>query len=247
LKSTDGGATWNLGLGTNGNPGYFSIYALAIDPLTPTTLYFGTDEFSAGAGVFKSTDGGATWTSSVLTGDSVVLALAIDPVTPTTLYAGTAGPGVFKSTDGGTTWAAVNAGLSADTFGYISIAALAIDPITPATLYAGTNGDVFKSTNSGASWNAFNTGLPSYSRVTALVIDPGTPTTLYAGTNGRGVFSIQQVSAEASSRATNEGCAILSDGTISPTPWPLLAGCILVCVRRRAWWAAPPTESDTRT
>ena len=62
------------------------VYALAIDPATPSTLYAGT----GGGGVFKSTNGGGTW-GAVNTGltDTVVFALAIDPATPGTLYAGT--------------------------------------------------------------------------------------------------------------------------------------------------------------
>jgi hypothetical protein len=76
-----------------------TIFALAIDPSTSTTLYAGT----SGRGVLKSTDGGGNWTAvnAGLT-NSYVEALAIDPSTPTTLYAGTRG-GVFKSTDGGVT------------------------------------------------------------------------------------------------------------------------------------------------
>ena len=83
FKSTNGGGNWsavNTGL-TN-----TYVYALAIDPATPTTLYAGT----YGGGVFKSTNGGGNW-SAVNTGltDTLVSALAIDPATPTTLYAGT--------------------------------------------------------------------------------------------------------------------------------------------------------------
>src|SRR5436309_11020464 len=60
------------------------ITALAIDPLTPTTLYAWTN----GGGLFKSTDGDATGSATGLT-DISGRALAIDPITPTTLYAGT--------------------------------------------------------------------------------------------------------------------------------------------------------------
>src|SRR5437867_5515070 len=93
------------------------ISALAIDPLTPTTLYSWTN----GGGLFKSTDGGANWSATGLT-NIYVSALAIDPVTTTTLYAGTlpyAGTdgGVFKSTDGGASWNAT--GLN---FGVYSLA-----------------------------------------------------------------------------------------------------------------------------
>src|SRR5439155_1654570 len=152
---------------------------------TPTTLYAATN---FGAGVFKSSDGGGSW-SAVNTGlptfnYSYVSALAIDPQTPATLYAETEG-GVFKSTNTGGSWNAVNTGLTATPVG-----ALAIDPQTPATLYAGTRalppgrrGGVFKSTNGGASWSAVNIGAD----VLAMAIDPQTPTTLYAGT-GDGIL-----------------------------------------------------------
>jgi photosystem II stability/assembly factor-like uncharacterized protein len=85
--ASDDGAHWSaIGLT---NP---RVRALAIDPVTPTTLYAGTD----GGGVFKSANGGATW-STVNTDltNTNVRALAIHPTTPTTLYAGTDGGGVF--------------------------------------------------------------------------------------------------------------------------------------------------------
>ncbi len=88
-----------------------TIFGLAIDPTTPTTLYAGT----FGGVVFKSADGGSSWSAVTdLTGKSV-LALAIDPTTPTTLYAGTEGGGVFKSIDGGGNWSAANMGLTSTT------------------------------------------------------------------------------------------------------------------------------------
>ena len=80
LKSTDGGGTWSsTGLAS-------SVVALAIDPGTPSTLYAGT----AGDGIFKSTNRGATW-SPLNTGLTTLFinALAIDPQTPTTVYAAT--------------------------------------------------------------------------------------------------------------------------------------------------------------
>src|SRR5436309_6731182 len=148
------------------------ITALAIDPLTPTTLYAWTN----GGGLFKSTDGGANWSATGLTNNSG-RALAIDPITPTTLYAGADG-GVFKSTDGGASWNAT--GLS---FG---VSSLAIDPVTPTTLYAGeTTGAVFKSTDGGASWGYVYLILYEYyvgGGVLALAIDPLIPTTLFGGT-----------------------------------------------------------------
>ena len=120
---------------TSHGPEGGNILALAIDPLTPTTLYAGVEW----PGVFKSTDGGGNW-SGFNTGLTVtsVPALAIDPLTPATLYAGTDG-GVFKSTGGAGNWSAVNTGLTVT-----DVRALALDPARPDTLYAGTwGGGVF--------------------------------------------------------------------------------------------------------
>ncbi len=65
-----------------------SIYALAIDPQTPSTLYAGT----YGGGLFKSENAGASWneSNSGLT-NLFIKTLAINPQIPTTLYAGTLG------------------------------------------------------------------------------------------------------------------------------------------------------------
>src|SRR5882724_7754483 len=70
------------------------VIALEIDRRTPTTLYAGTD---GGGGVFKSTDGGDSWSVSGL---AYIDALVIDPLTPTTLHAGIDSWGTYKSTDG---------------------------------------------------------------------------------------------------------------------------------------------------
>jgi hypothetical protein len=166
---------------SRGPPGGY-VSALAIDPITPSTLYAVTDAVCgqvgcSPGGVFKSTDAGATWSAANagLTNTSVS-ALAVDPIMPRTLYAGTASlSGVFRSTDAGTTWSAANAGLPNEA----SIFSLAIDPSTPSTLYTGGSGGIlFKSTDAG---------LPNLAGISALVIDPITPRTLYAGTQG-GVF-----------------------------------------------------------
>src|SRR5439155_1031995 len=144
-KSTDGGDHWSR------NP-FGARRALAIDPLTPATLYATTGwESDAVQGTHKSTDGGASW-SRVDTGP--ISALAIDPQTPAIVYAGTGRGGVYKSIDAGSTWNAVNIGLTD-----FNVSALAVDPRTTTTLYAGTcdgyynscgnsrGGGVFKSTD----------------------------------------------------------------------------------------------------
>src|SRR5262249_29200217 len=103
-RSTDGGGSWspiNAGLpvGMNG----LDITALAIDPVTPTTLYAGIHYMTCVEctyyRVYKSTDGGDSWSYSSTGLSSQVKTLVIDPVTPTTLYAG--GGGGYKSTNRG--------------------------------------------------------------------------------------------------------------------------------------------------
>ena len=142
-----------------------NVLALAIDPSMPTTLYAGTNS----NGVYKSTDGGASW--SAVTSGLIYLsvrALAIDPTAPNTLYAGTNG-GVFKSADGGASWNPTGAGPT-------SVRTLTIAPTASNTLYTATEGGgVFKSTDYGATWSAINTGLTNKS-VRALAIDPTPPT-----------------------------------------------------------------------
>src|SRR6266851_1805620 len=135
------------GTWTSNGPGGGTVFALAIDPLTPTTIYAGTYL----GGVFKSANGGASWSASN-TGltNTNVRALAIDPLTPTTIYAGTyLGGGVFKSANGGASWSA-----SMTNTTYV-VQMLAIDPRTPTTIYAAADsfGGVFKSANGGATWS----------------------------------------------------------------------------------------------
>lgn len=165
------------------------VTALAIDRSAPGTLYAGMGSRSRVGGVFRSTNGGGTWSaaSAGLPNDASVRTLAIDPIVPRTLYAGIYGSGVFKSTDGGSTWDAVNAGLISSSSG-VDVVALAIDPTMPGTLYAAeyVSGGVFKSTNGGDSWNMITLGLTG-TAVLALAIDPTTPGTVYAGAE-RGVF-----------------------------------------------------------
>ena len=178
-RSDDGGNSWraaNTGI-ENRIP-----YALAIDPTTPTTLFAGVKFGPIGpAHVFRSTDGGASW-SLVLGGFDFANALAIDPQTPAMAYAGTSS-GVFKTTDGGTTWAQMTVGLTGGI-----VTALAISPADSSVVYAATRGGgVFKSVNAGESWTPINTGLTSL-LVTALAVDVQSPSTLYAGLETGAVF-----------------------------------------------------------
>jgi photosystem II stability/assembly factor-like uncharacterized protein len=119
------------------------VYALAVDPRDPATLYgslCSTEVNNADSTrLFKSTDGGANWKQlgSGLPDQVYFRALAIDPRNSSTVYAG-GDAGVFRSLDGGETWSATNSGM-AESFVY----SLVIDPQDHRTLYAGTGAGLY--------------------------------------------------------------------------------------------------------
>jgi hypothetical protein len=123
-----------------------------------TNLFAGT-----GSGVFRSTDGGTSWTAAGLT-NTYVQSLA---VSGTNLFAGSVG--VFRSTDSGTSWTAT--GLT-NTYYVYAFA------VSDTNLFAGTwGGGVFLSTDSGTRWTAVNPGLTN-TYVLSLAVSG---TNLFAG------------------------------------------------------------------
>jgi hypothetical protein len=92
--STRGGASWQAA--TTDLPQSSYVRALAIDPVTPSTLYAGTSDHW----VYKSLDGAGNWQAfnSGFLPDIGVNVLAINPLSPVTLYAGTDCCGAFGIT-----------------------------------------------------------------------------------------------------------------------------------------------------
>ncbi len=168
-----------------------SVYCLASDPATPSTLYAGTAH-----GVYKSLDGGETWTlASAGLPDERVQTIAIDPTNSQTLYIGTITPngvqsvGVFKSTDGAATWTPVNVGLidPLTLAEPVDIEALAIDPSNPGTILAGSRfSEIYKSVDGAATWTPVTLGGFNVSlEVAAFSFDPAhSGTVLAASTQG---------------------------------------------------------------
>ena len=154
-KSTDAGKTWaRSGLAASEHIG-----KILVDPTNSNIVWVAAQGplFSAGGerGVYKTTDGGATWTRSLHVNDTTGFTdLAFDPRNPNTLFAGTyqrmrhvgqmigGGPdgGVFKTTDGGRTWNKLTKGLPPGEVGRI---ALATDPKKPGRVYALIDAKVF--------------------------------------------------------------------------------------------------------
>lgn len=158
------------------------------DYATSHTLFVSADYSDAGGGVYRSTNGGNSWTEIVngmLPDDPVhrvVQALAISPnyAMDHTLFAGLgASQGIFKSTNGGNSWSLLPGAVGWDT------QALALSPNYghDGILFVGGSG-VNVSTDGGASWAELNNGFTSSNAVLVLAIPPGQsqqPFNLFAG------------------------------------------------------------------
>ncbi|HEY7111565.1 MAG TPA: hypothetical protein VIA45_01415 [Thermoanaerobaculia bacterium] len=168
-----------------------SVYCLVPDPTDAATLYAGTRH-----GVYKSVDGGETWTfSSVGLPDERVQTIAIDPTSSQTIYLGTITPvgvqsvGIFKSVDGAASWTPMNVGL-VDPLTLaepVDIETLAIDPSNPGTILAGSRfSEIFKSEDGAATWTPVTLGGSNVAlEVSAFSYDPANPgAVLAASTQG---------------------------------------------------------------
>jgi len=109
------------------------VVDLAVDPLTPTTLYAAVGRRHQ---LYKSRDGGVTWfsASAGLPAGAKARLLAIDPRAPATLYLAT-DQAVFVSDDGAASWQSLSNGLPG-----FAIDSLAVASAGPRTLYAATAG-----------------------------------------------------------------------------------------------------------
>ena len=120
------------------------VTSLALDPSDSNTIYAaGTPYLGAGfLGLFKSTDGGASWApinnglAGVFDSRSIVAAIAFAPGNPSTVYLATSGSGVYKSLNGGANWEPLNEGLSNLDVRLLTVAS--------NTLYAVTTSGIFK-------------------------------------------------------------------------------------------------------
>jgi hypothetical protein len=144
--------TWQkLGPGNLGG----RIRALVVDPTTPSTMYAG-----GVGGVWKSTDGGATWAApSDDLASQFVGTIVMDPGDPQTLLAGTGemlyydfvyGNGIYKSTDGGAHWTQLPGTAGQDFTNVNKI----VYSAHPNVLYAATLSGVWRSMDAGANWSA---------------------------------------------------------------------------------------------
>lgn len=171
-RSRDGGDHW-------ARVGSFdlAITSLAVDPTNPDVVFAG----SYVGGVFRTADGGASWTGLLRgRGDNPVQSIQLDPSRPSTIYVSRGRTGVAETTDGGATWAKKNSGIYGGWF-----TSLVISPSDPSVLYVAQASDesgrhVFRSADGGESWRAAG---PVDQSISTLAVDPNDPDTVFAGGN----------------------------------------------------------------
>jgi photosystem II stability/assembly factor-like uncharacterized protein len=183
-----------------------SVGDIAIHPTNPDIVYVGTGEpnnrqsSSFGAGMYKTTDGGRTWTYIGLRETQTISRVVIDPRNPNTVYVAAVGHlfgpneerGIYKSTNAGQSWTKVK--YVDENTGFTD---LAIDHSNPQVLYAasyqrrrttccfnggGPGSGIWKSTNGGQTWTRMTgNGLPpgTYGRI-ALDVSRSNPSIVYA-------------------------------------------------------------------
>ncbi len=204
-ETTTYGQTWK-----NISDKYFgnnNIGAIAVAPSNPKIIYVGTgnpdirNTLLTGDGLYKSTDGGKTWSRAGLTKTRIISHIVVDPDNPQVVYVAAMGNvfssnpqrGVYKSTNGGKTWKKIL--YVNDETGAID---LVMDPKNPNVLYAamwqayrrhwtfssgGPGSGIYKTTDGGAKWSnvTHNKGLPKgiFGRV-GLAISRSNPDIMYA-------------------------------------------------------------------
>ena len=198
-KTIDAGVTWTPIF--DGQP-IASIGALEVAPSNPNILYAGTGEsdirsdLSSGDGVYKSTDGGATWKNIGLRDSKQISRIVVDPNNPDVVYVAVLGHaygpnderGVYKSNDGGQTW--IRTLFKSPEVGASDLAIAAGSPNIlfagmwnahrpPWSTYAplaGPGSGLYRSTDSGATWTQLaGHGLPDgdWGRVGVTVAPDG--------------------------------------------------------------------------
>lgn len=169
--SQDGGKTW----ASNPQMAGHSVRAMTMAPSDPKTIVIGALD-----GVFRSTDGGTTWTLISPSGSGEiheVESIAIDPKDARTIYAGTWHL-PWKTTDGGAHWASMHKGIIDDS----DVFSIIVDPINPSNVYLSACSGIYRSTTAGDEFTKVQ-GIPSTARRTRVLMeDPKQTNIVFAGT-----------------------------------------------------------------
>jgi photosystem II stability/assembly factor-like uncharacterized protein len=189
FKTTDGGRTWRNVLAVDQHTG---AAELVLDPSNPEVMYAATHQRERraynfvgggpGSGVWKSTDGGETWTKlsrGLPTSDMGRIGLDVARSRPSTIYAVTEGSeqGVYRSDDGGASWRKASDIASIPWF----FGEIRVDPADPETVYhLGVQLQV--SHDGGATWQV--TGRGVHADQHAMWINPDDPAHIILGNDG---------------------------------------------------------------
>ena len=181
--SHDGGKSWApfAHLGPSDD---LVIDHIVFDPTNTQTIY------AAGWGlyhddegdVYRSDDGGTTWTALAGVHGKSIRALAMAPSDHNTLVIG-ALDGVFRSRDGGATWERMtpeNPEVLENHASMRNFVSVAIDPQNPDIVYAGTRHLPWKTSDGGKTWHNLKDGILDDSDVFSIIVDPKTPSRVYA-------------------------------------------------------------------
>jgi photosystem II stability/assembly factor-like uncharacterized protein len=201
-KTTNAGTTWESLFDGQAS---FSTGAITLDPNDSNVVWVGSGEnnsqrsVSYGDGVYKSEDGGKSWTNMGLKKSLHIGKILVDPRDSKVVYVAAQGPvwapggdrGLYKTTDGGKTWNAILT-ISENT----GVNDVLFDPRNPDVLYAsawqrrrhvwtlisgGPEGGIHKSTDAGKTWKKLDSGLPKedIGRI-GLAVSPQKPDVVYA-------------------------------------------------------------------
>ena len=172
-KTVDAGRTWTYA----GLRDTRMIAKLAIDPRDPNVVYAASMGHvfkpNAARGIFKTTDGGATWRKVLFVDDKTGgVDLAMDPSNPRIVYAamwqaqrfpwkledGGPGSALYKTTDGGAHWEKISThpGFAGGTLGKVGVAVAASNPRIVYSIVQAKQGGVFRSEDAGATWHRVN-------------------------------------------------------------------------------------------
>ncbi len=187
-KSNDGGRTWkNMGLTESKHVG-----RIVIDPRDSNVVYVAATGHLWGPnperGVFKSVDGGLTWSKSLFIDDLTgATDLAMDPSNDEVLYAamyqrqraawgfngGGPGSGIFKSTDAGRSWTKLREGIPAGQLGRIGLDVYRANPnVVYALIQSESESGIYRSDDAGGKWTKVSATNPRPSYFSQVRIDP---------------------------------------------------------------------------
>jgi len=201
-KTNNSGTIWTPIFDDQGS---YSIGCVTIDPHNPLVVWVGTGEnnsqrsVSYGDGIYKSVDGGTTWSKKGLENSEHISKIVVDPRDWNTVWVAAQGPlwtpggdrGLYRTQDGGESWELVLE-ISENT----GVTDVILDPRNPDVIYAaayqrrrrvwtlidgGPESAIHKSVDGGATWNKLSNGLPKtdLGRI-GLALSPADPDVLYA-------------------------------------------------------------------